>query len=837
MRSRPYIYAALILAAIVFIAAAPGVQKKLTPAAKNKALPEGWSTPVDLGPNLQFWSYDARVTTDATGTKVAVAWTEEGGGGKRVCFNTNETGSWEKVKIVNAHYMIGEYPAPELAFDLKGDIVLTHQARMPSGNYEILYRKRSAGEWSVHENVSRTETGGSQSSSFIISSANDYILPYQDDWERPYEEATYWGIYLDRKPRGVDPWVGAGRIPDLTNRSYFPDARSNSKGYGYVVWDNRADIGISHVYISENKTPENKDTWSAVFDVSGNTGTGDNWGFAYPRVDCDDDGNVFICWLQNIGNNWEAFFKKRVDGKWFGRENISDTPGKSARSSVAVNRKTGEVYLAWAENTTAGWSIFMKTWTRINKVWKWSEAVNMTPDSQTSDYPSLFADVDGGIHLVYTSNKSGVYHIWYTGKLGEIPGYPPLNVAASSKVTSADPRRKDTTVTWETNPQNQPITLLNYKIYRKKMGDPDSSYTSAGTVDANTLQFIDANLLGVQQYTYKMTSIARGNLESQSSTPVDDQLVLPPLFPPTNFAVTSALGDGIYKKNNTLTWQKNSQNRASEVAKYRIYRKEINQDDKNYVLAGEVAAGVYSFKDVGLVNDKKYTYVAASYSIYSHESERSASITDIKVYATTYPPVSLAVTSQLDAVAGSKINSVTWRDNPQNQGLPIENYRIYRKPVGGGSYTLAGTVGADTRRFDDDGLSTGVKYYYKLASVPEWKIESDRTSVLAEHYVFPPINIAIETVVNNYLMYPEKVNKLTWVKSALNDPVTVSSYKIYRRKSGEADAAFTVLATVDGSTYEYLDRKLPATETYAYRITAVDSKGHESAVSADFSES
>lgn len=264
MRSRPYFFAALLLAAIAFIAAAPGAQKKLTPAIKAKALPEGWSTPIDLGPNLQFWSYDARVATDPTGTKVAVAWVEEGGGGKRVCFNTNETGSWESARTVNAYYMIGEYPAPEIAFDLKGDIVLTHQARMGSGNYEILYRKRSKGEWGEHENVSRTATGGSQSSSFIISSANDYLLPYQDDWERPYEDATYWGIYLELKPRGVDPWTGGGRVPDLSGRSYFPDARSNSKGYGYVVWDNRADFGISHVFFSENKTPENKEDRKSV---------------------------------------------------------------------------------------------------------------------------------------------------------------------------------------------------------------------------------------------------------------------------------------------------------------------------------------------------------------------------------------------------------------------------------------------------------------------------------------------------------------------------------------------------------------------------------------------
>lgn len=41
-------FLAFLLAAIVFIGAAPGIQQKLTPVLKNKALPAGWSTPIDL---------------------------------------------------------------------------------------------------------------------------------------------------------------------------------------------------------------------------------------------------------------------------------------------------------------------------------------------------------------------------------------------------------------------------------------------------------------------------------------------------------------------------------------------------------------------------------------------------------------------------------------------------------------------------------------------------------------------------------------------------------------------------------------------------------------------
>jgi len=837
MKSRFLIFLAFLLAALVFMAAAPGADKILTPLPKNKALPEGWSTPVNISPGIQYFSFDSRVATDPSGIKVYVVWTEEGGGGKRVYFNCKEGSGWETAFQVSNPYSIGEYPGPEIALDTKGDCVISFQARMSTGNYEVLYRKRSKGQWSEHENVSRTPNGGSIAGAIMVDpNNNDYYISYQDDYERPSENAVYWGIYLDRKPLGTGFWLGAGRIPDTTNRSYFPDNKMNNKSHGFIVWDNRADIGIAHVWFSENKTPADKMTWTQPFDVSGSTGTTDNWGFSYPNLAVDNKDNVYVSWLQNIGN-WEAFFRKRVDGKWQGRENVSETTAKSARSSVAVNQRTGEIYVAWAENTTTGWSVFMKTFTNQNaqKKWKWSEAVDMTPDSQTADYPSLYADAMGGIHLTYTSNKSNVYHIWYTGKLGEVAGFPPSNVVATSRATAADPRRKDTTLTWEENPENEPITLESYKIYRKKKGESDSKYILVGTVGDSALEFKDPDLLGVQVYTYKVTSVAKGNHESEGAV-LDDQLVPPPFFPPTNVAVVSALGDGIYLKDNTLTWQKNAQNRPSELAKYRIYRKKAEDDDTAYVLAGEVGPAVFTYKDTGLVNDQLYTYAAVSYSIYDHESERAAPSTDLKVYAPTYPPSSAVLSTRFDPNAGAKLNILTWQENAQNAGLPIQSYRVYRKADNVASYTRVGIVGAEVLRFDDDNLSSARKYTYRLVSVPVWGIESEQGATLAEDPVFPPINIVLQTVTNDYLLYEEKVNRLVWARSALNDPVTIASYKIYRRKTTEDDSAFVVVGTVEGTVFEYSDRKLPLTEKYVYRLTAVDSQGRESAASINFEE-
>jgi hypothetical protein len=825
-------------AGAILLAAAPGAAKKLTPLPKDRELPEGWTRPVEICPNLQYWSYDSRIATDASGFKVFAIWIEEGGGAKRIYFNTNERGYWEPPQALHPPFVIGEYPGPKIALDVNGDPVVSFQARMPSGNYELVHRKRVYGEWNEPENASRTENGGTMPGGITVDpKTNDYYACFQDDFERPTEDAVYWGVYLVRKPGEGGPWGPTVRIPDVTNRSYFPDARINANGNGYIIWDNRSTFAGSYVFFSENKTLLDPLGWTPPIDVSGNTGTVDNFGFSYPRLAVDDKDNIYVSWLQNIGN-WETFFRKRINGKWQGRENISQTETKSSHSTVAANQKTGEIYVAWAEEAEQGVFVYMRIFTNKNaqKVWKWGEAINMTPDAQTSDYPTLFADALGGIHLAYTSNKSGPYHIWYTAKLGDVAGMPPLDVAATSVATAANPRKKDTAVTWAKNPVNDAIVLESYKIYRKKKDDPDTAYALAGTVDDQVFRFEDKNLLGVQVFTYNVTSVAGGNLESVSSTPVDDQFIGPPFFPPTNLVLTSVLGADILTKDNTLTWAKDPRNRPSELAGYRIYRKKAEEDDAAYVLAGETGPTVFSLTDAGLVHDQLYTYAAVSHSVYDHESEKSGSVTDLKVYATTFPPAAPDLSTRLHASTGSKLNVLTWQENPLNEGLPIQSTRIYRAEGEAGAFEDIGTVGVDVRIFEDRGLSTATKYTYKLVSVPVWGIESATAEILAEDPVFPPANVFLETRVNSTLFSQSKVNHLTWARSALNEPVSVAGYRIYRKTSTEDDAAFVPIGTVAATAFEYLDRSLLFSVKSVYRITTMDSQGRESAYSADLIE-
>ena len=801
------------------------------PAGRRKA-PQAaseWSKPVDISPTKTGLNVDARIVTDGSGKKAYVIWEESMAGPKKIFFTTNEKGTWKPVESLTV-YEIGEYPGPEINLDNDGNPIVVFQVRI-NRNYELVFRQRKNEKWGAAENLTKTPTGGSQSASILVDrKTNDFYVIWQDDFERPTEETVYWKGYLTYKEKGVGKWIYSGVIEEETGRCYFHVADIDGNGKAYVTYDNRAVGNKAIIYFSQNPTPKDHRQWTPPAKVSDFS----YLPFSYSKMACDNSGNVYVTWTKQLEEgNIDIFFRKKINGVWSAIENLSNSQAVSYNQTIAVNKISGQVYVAWAEQQSGGsWDVYFREYDGK----AWSTVKNMTQNASTSDYPTLFVDEIGGVHLVYSDNKSGDPHIYYMSKPGEGACFPPLNLAVASKATAGDPRKKDNTLTWEKNPYNKVLTLTNYKIYRKKADDPDTAYKLVGTVSEKIFQFKDPNLLAPQQHTYKVTAVAKGNKESSGSTPANDQAIMPPFFPPTNLAVTSALGSGIYKKDNTLTWRKNAQNRASEVAKYRIYRKKIEEDDTGYVLAGETGADTLSFKDAGLVNDQRYTYVAVSYSIYSHESARTAPVTDLKVYATAYPPGSPALSTRLDMAASTKVNVLNWQANSQNQGLPIKSYRIYRKAEDGASYALAGTVGAEIRRFNDYSLSTSVKYLYKLTAVPEWDIESGPTSVLSEARVFPPINIVLQPAVNNFLLYKEKINKLTWVRSSLNDAVTVASYKIYRRLSTAGESAFAVVATVSGSAAEYLDRKLALTDKFVYRVTAVDSQGNESGVSAEIGE-
>jgi hypothetical protein len=99
--------------------------------------------------------------------------------------------------------------------------------------------------------------------------------------------------------------------------------------------------------------------------------------------------------------------------------------------------------------------------------------------------------------------------------------------------------------------------------------------------------------------------------------------------------------------------------------------------------------------------------------------------------------------------------------------------------------------------------------------------------VAVSYGVFPPVEVKLERLVNDYIFFKEYINRLTWEANPDNLG-TILRYKIYRKTRGEPDTSYGLVSEVDPTVFRYDDRGLRKGAVHIYRITAVDDSGRES---------
>jgi hypothetical protein len=428
---------------------------------------------------------------------------------------------------------------------------------------------------------------------------NDYFIHWQDDIDRPAPEASYWRTYIRYKNGGEGNWIGAGAIGDESGRDYGPEAAMDVNGKMYAAWGNRRG-GISNVFFVESATPKVNASWKPPIDISGATGVQ----FAEPQIAVDLEGNVYICWMQTSGGNLEVFFRKRTNGVWQDIENISETSGTSEWPTIAVDRVTGKIYVAWHDNTSGNWEIFF----REHDGTKWLDVQNITKSGTKSARPDLYCDSGGGIHLVYLE-LMGNWNVFYKKREGvyDFPIFPPQNLTLTSTTYNEQTAKKTNTIKWDDNPDNERHSEFEYLIYRKEHGQSDSQYEMIANVPNTTLSYKDTGLPTEKKFWYRLKCLSKFDEESEEpSNAVTEQWMWPALDPNLKTQTNRFLF--YLEKINTLSWSENPLNAAVNVVRYDIYRKLTAETSDAFVLLTSVGSDTKVYMDRGLPMAEKHTY-------------------------------------------------------------------------------------------------------------------------------------------------------------------------------------------------------------------------------------
>jgi surface protein len=189
-------------------------------------------------------------------------------------------------------------------------------------------------------------------------------------------------------------------------------------------------------------------------------------------------------------------------------------------------------------------------------------------------------------------------------------------------------------------------------------------------------------------------------------------------------------------------------------------------------------------------------------------------------------------TAPTDLMAEAVRNSISlsWDANTEPD---LAGYRLYRATSSFADTSEAAPV-ADTlvtgTAFADSGLVGGQKYYYRIVAVDTASYQSglsDEATATFEDVVPPDVPTG--------LMAEEAAGETIDLSWAENTEEDLAGYRLYR---GVGEAPDTSKAPfVEGllSETSYTDTSVTRDQTYRYGITAVDTAGNESALSAEAS--
>jgi hypothetical protein len=183
----------------------------------------------------------------------------------------------------------------------------------------------------------------------------------------------------------------------------MPQIAIDAAGTAHVIWT----TGWGRtLWYSRNSTPQNASQWSQPKLVKQDVG--EDW--SYAKVSCDNAGNAYIIWMDGTAGNEEIFLRKvKSDGTLAPEVNVSQSVASSQEGAVAVDKRNGNLLVAWTENNDIYASAFIGG--------AWIGPGNITRGSAPSKMPSVAVDSNGRAHLVYSGYINGNWEIIYMSYL------------------------------------------------------------------------------------------------------------------------------------------------------------------------------------------------------------------------------------------------------------------------------------------------------------------------------------------------------------------------------------------------------------------------------------
>lgn len=553
----------------------------------------------------------------------------------------------------------------------------------------------------------------------------------------------------------------------------YPAVAGDDEGNVHAIWVQYW-LGRGQVYYNKGDRQGN---WETPINLTaGEVRIGEG---PWAEIQVDVNGNPNVIYSAVPVDNYEALIRRYRNNRWGPHENVSRTyRGGTAYPNLLIDRTNNDYYVFWQDDENrefeeqSYWEIMTRHLNGGEGEWIGG---GVLPDPNKRAYSNQ-ADIDGNgkVCLVYANRAQGnLTRVFFT----------------------ENPNAKDWN-TWTEVRDISGITGMSFAY-------PQVSVDLEGNCYVVWMDTRDGN---IEVYFRKRVDGNWSDLENLSNSP--------PASEDPTIACSKETGE-IY-----VAWEEQNKILLRVYANGE-WSETMNMTNNNsQSLRPHIYATPGGTVHLVFADDR-----AGQWNIY-HRSKMG------RPPDPAQPPVNMNVITSLDQSTSpnTKINIVKWDENPENEGIPIETYNVYRKEQGqnDSQYTLLANLPIDTFDYEDKELPTSIKYVYAVTVTDSFEQEGEFSEAAAENFVFPPIDLSLETRINRVLFQKEKINYLRWDHNPLNDPVASFTYNIYRRLSTEDIPQLVLIHTADSNTYFYMDRGLSFSDKYMYSITVRDNEGHES---------
>lgn len=255
----------------------------------------------------------------------------------------------------------------------------------------------------------------------------------------------------------------------------------------------------------------------------------------------------------------------------------------------------------------------------------------------------------------------------------------------------------------------------------------------------------------------------------------------------------------------SLTWV----DASSDETGFRIERAAAEAGP--FATVGTAGAGAQQYTDSGLAAATRYYY-----RVRAQNGSGDSDASNVDTGATL--PVPSAVPNAPAELAAADPTSASlrlvWNDRSSDEtGFKVE---IGSSP--GGSFTAAGTVGADVATFTVNGLAPATTYYFRVRAT-NGSGDSDASNVAAGSTLALPLQapnaptgLAAVNITSSSLV-------LTWTDASDNE----TGFEVERSSSG--GTGFTTIATLPANTPRYQVHGLSPQTAYSFRLRALNGAG------------